>query len=77
MRLVFADAAEQDLEDIALYIAEDSPIRAVTFTDELQDRSFSLLRAPFKGARRDSLYPGLRVLPTAIITSIIVWRRKW
>jgi len=63
MPLVFADAAERDLEDVALYIAEDSPVRAVTFTKELQDKSFSLVQAPFKGAPRDGLLSGLRLLP--------------
>ncbi len=63
MQVELSRDALEDLADIAVYIAKDSPIRAVTFTDELTDRARSLTNAPFKGARRDNLVSGLRVLP--------------
>ncbi|HNE26656.1 MAG TPA: type II toxin-antitoxin system RelE/ParE family toxin [Pseudomonadales bacterium] len=36
MRLVFTPLAEQDLEAIADYIAIDSPLRALSFVQELR-----------------------------------------
>ncbi len=36
--VVFAPRAERDLEDIADYIANDNPERALTFVRELRDR---------------------------------------
>lgn len=36
MRVELSELAESDLLDIALYIAEDNPIRAFRFVDELQ-----------------------------------------
>ena len=63
MQVELSRDAVEDLADIAVYIAKDSPIRAVTFTDELTDKARSLALAPLKGARRDNLFPGLRVLP--------------
>ena len=36
MRVTFADAAQGDLVEIAVYIAKDSPARALTFVDELE-----------------------------------------
>lgn len=63
MQVELSRDALEDLADIAVYIAKDSPIRAVTFTDELMDRARSLANTPFKGVRRDNLVLGLRVLP--------------
>ena len=36
MRVELSELAESDLLDIGLYIAEDNPIRAFRFVDELQ-----------------------------------------
>ena len=47
--------AEQDLLDIALYIAEDSPDRAVSFVGELQEACNGLAEHPL----RFPIIPGL------------------
>jgi plasmid stabilization system protein ParE len=41
-RIVFADAAEQDLEAIGDYIAQQNLHRAVTFVLELRERCMSI-----------------------------------
>lgn len=38
MRLFFSPLAEQDLEDIADYIAADNPARALSFVQELREQ---------------------------------------
>jgi toxin ParE1/3/4 len=63
MQVELSRDALEDLTNIAVYIAKDSPVRAVTFTDELTDKARSLAHAPLKRARRDNLFQGLRVLP--------------
>jgi toxin ParE1/3/4 len=55
--------ALEDLSSIALYIMADSPVRALTFTDELEAKALSLRHAPNKGADRSDLLPGVRLLP--------------
>jgi len=55
MRLVFADEAEQDLEQIGDYIAEDNPIRAVSFVKELRAACYGLLEAPLRFAALEGL----------------------
>ena len=37
MRVTFSVAAKDDLMDIAVYIAQDNPARALTFVDELEE----------------------------------------
>ena len=36
MEVTFTPLAEADLIDISLYIAQDNPERALTFTDEIE-----------------------------------------
>ena len=48
MRVRFTDAAESDLEAIGNFIANDSPARAVTFVQELVDRSIELGSHPLR-----------------------------
>jgi toxin ParE1/3/4 len=50
MLVEFSAAAEQDLLDIALYIAEDSPRRAFTFVDELENACTDLAEGPLRFA---------------------------
>jgi toxin ParE1/3/4 len=38
MKVIITAAAESDLADISDYIAQDNPLRAQSFTDELIDR---------------------------------------
>jgi toxin ParE1/3/4 len=46
MRILFAGAAEQDLEAIGDYIARQNPGRAVTFVLELRERCMGLAEMP-------------------------------
>ena len=48
MRVDLSELAESDLLDIALYIAEDSPDRAFTFVDELQQACEGLTDRPLR-----------------------------
>jgi len=63
MEVELSSQALEDLSSIALYIAADSPVRALTFTDELQEKAFSLQHMPYKGADRNDVLVGLRLLP--------------
>lgn len=46
MKVRLSDRAERDLEEIADFIAEDSPDRAVSFVQELLARCFALADFP-------------------------------
>lgn len=46
MIVVFTDAVEADIENIADYISRDNPRRAVTFVRELVDRCERLSQSP-------------------------------
>ena len=46
MLLQFSPAAEEDLEAIADYIAEDSPANAIRFIDELRVQCQRIAKAP-------------------------------
>ena len=46
MKIVFSESAEQDLEDIADWIARDNPERAGSFVAELVRTCKSIGRAP-------------------------------
>ncbi|KQP21941.1 type II toxin-antitoxin system RelE/ParE family toxin [Pseudorhodoferax sp. Leaf267] len=63
MKVRFAPAAQADLIEIAAYIAQDDPTRALSFVDELEARCFKLGQHPSLGTRRDDLASGLRMLP--------------
>ena len=56
-RIVWRPMAEADLEDIVDHIAQDNPIRARAFGQELRDKTSSLLAAHPKLGR--SGRPGL------------------
>jgi toxin ParE1/3/4 len=47
MIVILSAEAEQDLETIGQYIANDSPRRAVSFIDELLSRCLAIANAPF------------------------------
>lgn len=49
--------------EIALYIAQDNPARALTFIDALEDRCLGLGRAPGVGTARPELGEGICMLP--------------
>jgi plasmid stabilization system protein ParE len=54
MRVDFADEAEFDLESIGDFIAQDNPLRAATFVEELRDRCFGLAEFPLRFPLLDS-----------------------
>lgn len=49
--------------EIALYIGQDNPARALTFVDELEDRCVALGNAPGIGTARPELGDGIHMLP--------------
>lgn len=54
-------AAEEDLFEIGLYIARDSPANAERFVDALEQECQKLADSPFVlGRPCDGLHPGLR-----------------
>ena len=59
-QLQFSPAAEDDLEAIADYIAQDSPANAIRFIDELRVQSQRLAKAPMAYVARPELGEGLR-----------------
>lgn len=63
MRVTFSPAAQTDLMDIATFIAQDNPKRALTFVDELQAKCDALGAAPGIGTSRPELGDGIRMLP--------------
>lgn len=63
MKLAFSPAAETDLMDIAIFIAQDNPKRALTFVDELEGKCEALGRAPGIGTSRHELGEDIRMLP--------------
>lgn len=62
MKVSFSPAARDDLIDIAMYIAEDNPTRALTFVDELEDRCAAIGNAPGIGTARPELGEGICML---------------
>ena len=60
MLLQFSPAAEDDLEAISDYIAQDSPANAIRFIDELRGQCQRLVKAPMAYMARPELGEGLR-----------------
>ena len=60
MLLQFSPVAEDDLEALADYIAQDSPGNAVRFIDDLRMQCQRLLKAPMAYVARPELGDGLR-----------------
>jgi toxin ParE1/3/4 len=63
VKVTFSPAAETDLMDIAVFIAQDNPKRALTFVDELEGKCDALGGAPGIGTSRPELGEGVRMLP--------------
>ena len=61
MKFQFSRRAIADLDEIAAYIAADSPRRAVTFVQELRDHCRSLVAFPKARPLRPELGEGVRV----------------
>jgi len=62
-RCKFRPAAEEDLESIADYIAEDNPSRAVTFIQEIREKCRLLAEMPKSAPARPELGPDIRSRP--------------
>ena len=60
-KIIISDASRQKLKQIAAYIAQDNPSRAISFIDEMQ-KSFqqTLATMPYSGRE---IKPQLRMLP--------------
>ncbi|WP_394761101.1 type II toxin-antitoxin system RelE/ParE family toxin [Phenylobacterium sp.] len=61
-RLGFAPEAVADLREIALYIADDSPQRALTFVAELEQKAMDAASRPLAFRERADISPGLRAI---------------
>jgi toxin ParE1/3/4 len=63
VKVALSPLAEADLMDVAAFIAEDNPTRALTFVDELEAKCDALGGAPGIGTSRPELGEGMRMLP--------------
>jgi toxin ParE1/3/4 len=63
LQLLITPIAEQDLAEIWVYIAEDSPTAATAFIEKIQAKFIPLLEFPDMGAPRDQIVQGLRAAP--------------
>ena len=61
-RLILAQQAKDDLVEIWLYIAADSPSVADKFIDYVYEQAGKLCLNPELGRKRDELIPGIRSL---------------
>jgi len=58
--------AENDLDEIWWYIAQDNPDCADKLLDEIEEASQKLARFPNMGRSRDELHPGLKSFPVGM-----------
>lgn len=63
MKVEFSPAAQTDLTDIAVFIAQDNPARALTFVDELEEKCNVLGLSPGIGTTRPELGEGVCMMP--------------
>lgn len=61
--LIISPEAEQDLVDIWVYIAEDSPVNADNYIDKLIEKAEVLANNSLIGVERNELAKGLRCFP--------------
>ena len=73
MRLRWTKLASQDLDDIAVYIGQDSPASAIRVILELKERSESMLVA-HPAAGRSGRLLGTRELVIASLPYIVAYR---
>ena len=62
MKVDFSPVAKEDLFDVAVYIAQDNPARALSFVDELEAQCLGIGRTPGIGTARPELGDGVRML---------------
>ena len=60
MRVTVSPLAERDLEAIGDYIAEDNPLRALTFIEEMRAQCEKIARTPQAYRARPEFAEGLR-----------------
>lgn len=60
MQVVLSNQAEVDLEEIGDFIAADSPLRAVSFVQEVRDHFRKIANAPLAYPLRPELGDGVR-----------------
>jgi toxin ParE1/3/4 len=61
IRLVFTPLAEQDFEEIGLFIARDNPARAVSFVHDLRERCRKLRYVPLFAPAQPEFGAALRM----------------
>ena len=61
--LLFSPQAERDIEIIALYIAEDNPLAAQRWHEDLHAHCVRIGDAPHIGVAHFEIRAGLRMLP--------------
>jgi toxin ParE1/3/4 len=62
-RAIITRRAQADLDEIADYVAENNPKRAITFTREIIGHCHRLGNTPHVGRSRPNLGPGIRSIP--------------
>lgn len=72
MKLGISPLAEQDIESIGDYIAQDNPVRAVSFTEELYQQCLLIAESPVIYKERPEL--GQSVITCAYGRYLIVFR---
>lgn len=72
--LIISPEAEQDLLDIWLYIAEDSPVNADRFLDRVEQKVLKLAEFKEIGVDRPELAPNLKSCP--VDRYILFYRAK-
>ena len=67
-RCRFTRQAEQDLADLAAFIAEDDPTAAVGVLNQIETKCALLSQYPEAGRSREDLFPRLRSYPAGSYT---------
>ena len=66
LKIYKSPEAENDLDEIWLYIAQDNPYYADKLIDEIEETSQKLARFPDMGKNRNELHLGLQSFPVGM-----------
>ncbi|GAB7028033.1 type II toxin-antitoxin system RelE/ParE family toxin [Geotalea toluenoxydans] len=66
LKILKSPAAENDLDEIWWYIAQDNPDSADKLLDEIEEASRKLCRFSDMGRNRDELHSGLKSFPVGM-----------
>lgn len=66
LRILKSPEAENDLDEIWLYIAQDNPFYADKLLDEIEEASLKLAQFAHMGRNRDELHFGLQSFPVGM-----------